>query len=157
MNAPRYAVYFMLDDPKGNKSTGFFSTAGAVSAPGAGRVIARIGPMLGLFPDLQDKAAIDASLDDPAAAGSTAGRANPHRAADDDGGRARCRSRERRCRRCITRPPRRRRRRRRRRSATAPTPGRRAATSLRLADMLRGIGAGGGDGGGVRAPWRSRA
>jgi cell division protein FtsI (penicillin-binding protein 3) len=65
MNAPRYAVYFMLDDPKGNKSTGFFSTAGAVSAPGAGRVIARIGPMLGLFPDLQDKAAIDASLTIP--------------------------------------------------------------------------------------------
>ena len=62
MNAPRYAVYFMLDDPKGNKSTGFFSTAGAVSAPGAGRVVARIGPMLGVFPDLQDKAAIDASL-----------------------------------------------------------------------------------------------
>ncbi len=62
MNAPRYAVYFMLDDPKGNASTGFFSTAGAVAAPGAGRVIARIGPMLGIFPDLQDKAAIDASL-----------------------------------------------------------------------------------------------
>jgi len=51
MNAPRYAVYYMLDEPKGNKSTGGYSTAGAVSAPGAGRVIARIGPMLGLMPE----------------------------------------------------------------------------------------------------------
>ncbi len=65
MNAPRYAVYFMLDDPQGNKSTGGFSTAGAVSAPGAGRVIARIGPMLGLLPETADAAAIQASLDIP--------------------------------------------------------------------------------------------
>jgi cell division protein FtsI (penicillin-binding protein 3) len=62
MNAPRYAVYMMLDEPHGNASTGGFSTAGAVSAPAAGRVIARIGPMLGLFPHLDDFAAIQASL-----------------------------------------------------------------------------------------------
>ena len=57
MNAPRYAVYFMLDEPKGNASTGGYSTAGAVSAPGAGRVIARIGPMLGLMPESGAQAA----------------------------------------------------------------------------------------------------
>lgn len=51
MHAPRYALYFMLDEPKGNASTGGYSTAGAVSAPGAGRVIARVGPMLGLMPE----------------------------------------------------------------------------------------------------------
>lgn len=62
MNAPRYAVYFMLDEPKGNKETGGYSTAGAVSAPGAGRVIARIAPMLGLFPDIQHEPEIQASL-----------------------------------------------------------------------------------------------
>jgi cell division protein FtsI (penicillin-binding protein 3) len=62
MDAPRYAVYFMLDEPKGNKETGGYSTAGAVSAPGAGRVIARIAPMLGLFPRIADEAAIQASL-----------------------------------------------------------------------------------------------
>jgi cell division protein FtsI (penicillin-binding protein 3) len=62
MNAPRYAVYMMLDDPKGNASTGGYSTAGMVSAPAAGRVIARIGPMLGLLPDLDDAAAINAEL-----------------------------------------------------------------------------------------------
>jgi cell division protein FtsI (penicillin-binding protein 3) len=65
MNAPHYAVYFMLDEPKGNASTGGFSTAGAVSAPGAGRVIARIGPMLGVMPEIADGAAIQASLDMP--------------------------------------------------------------------------------------------
>jgi cell division protein FtsI (penicillin-binding protein 3) len=62
MNAPRYAVYFMLDEPKGNKETGGYSTAGAVSAPGAGRVIARIAPMLGLFPQIADEASIQAGL-----------------------------------------------------------------------------------------------
>jgi len=62
MNAPRFAVYFMLDEPKGNKETGGYATAGAVSAPGAGRVIARIAPMLGLFPDIQNLDAIQASL-----------------------------------------------------------------------------------------------
>ena len=62
MNAPRYAVYFMLDEPHGDKSTGGYATAGAVSAPGAGRVIARIAPMLGLFPDIRNEATIQASL-----------------------------------------------------------------------------------------------
>jgi cell division protein FtsI (penicillin-binding protein 3) len=65
MNAPRYAVYFMLDEPKGNKDTGGYSTAGAVSAPGAGRVIARIAPMLGLFPDIAHEETIQASLTIP--------------------------------------------------------------------------------------------
>ena len=62
MNAPRYAVYFMLDEPKGNASTGGYSTAGAVSAPGAGRVISRIGPMLGLMPETLTAAATQATL-----------------------------------------------------------------------------------------------
>jgi cell division protein FtsI (penicillin-binding protein 3) len=65
MNAPRYAVYFMLDEPKGNKETGGYSTAGAVSAPGAGRVIARIAPILDLFPQTQNEPAIQATLDIP--------------------------------------------------------------------------------------------
>ncbi len=41
MNAPRYAVYMMVDEPHGNKSTYGYSTAGWVAAPAAGRVIAR--------------------------------------------------------------------------------------------------------------------
>ncbi len=65
MNAPRYAVYFMLDEPVGNKETGGYATAGAVSAPGAGRVIARIAPMLGLFPDIANLQAVQATLSIP--------------------------------------------------------------------------------------------
>jgi len=62
MNQPKYAVYFMLDEPKGNASTGGYSTAGAVSAPGAGRVISRIAPMLGLMPETVTVAATQATL-----------------------------------------------------------------------------------------------
>ncbi|HEY4174870.1 MAG TPA: penicillin-binding protein 2 [Rhodopila sp.] len=65
MNAPRYAVYMMLDEPHGNKSTYGFSTAGWVSAPAAGKVIARIGPMLGLLPDIKDMATINQELSIP--------------------------------------------------------------------------------------------
>lgn len=57
INAPKYIVYMMLDAPHGNKSTGYFSTAGEVAAPAVGKVIARIGPMLGLLPATGDAAA----------------------------------------------------------------------------------------------------
>ena len=75
MNAPRYAVYVMLDEPHGNASTGGFSTAGAVSAPAAGRVVGRIAPMLGLLPDIADKAAIDQALYIPLQPARPAGQA----------------------------------------------------------------------------------
>jgi|GEM_PF-31323 len=62
MNAPRYAVYMMLDEPKGNKNTYYYATAGWVAAPAAGKVIGRIGPMLGMLPDIQNMAAINQAL-----------------------------------------------------------------------------------------------
>lgn len=62
MNAPRYAVYMMLDEPHGNKSTYGYATAGWVIAPSVGHVIARVGPMLGLLPDIKDAPIINASL-----------------------------------------------------------------------------------------------
>ena len=62
MNAPRYAVYFMLDEAKANASTFGYATAGWVAAPGAGRVVARIGPMLGLLPETTAAPAIAQSL-----------------------------------------------------------------------------------------------
>jgi len=65
MNAPRYAVYMMLDEPHGNKSTYGYSTAGWVSAPAAGRVIARMAPMMGMLPDIQDAPAINQALNIP--------------------------------------------------------------------------------------------
>jgi cell division protein FtsI (penicillin-binding protein 3) len=62
MNAPRYAVYMMLDEPHGNKNTYGYATAGWVVAPSAGKVIARVGPMLGLLPDMVDMPAINQAL-----------------------------------------------------------------------------------------------
>ena len=62
MHAPRYAVYMMLDEAKGNKSTFGYATAGWVAAPAAGKVISRIGPMLGMMPEIQNAAAINQSL-----------------------------------------------------------------------------------------------
>jgi cell division protein FtsI (penicillin-binding protein 3) len=62
MNAPRYAVYMMLDEPQADASTHGYATAGWVVAPAAGRVIARAAPMLGLLPDTDDEAAINAAL-----------------------------------------------------------------------------------------------
>jgi cell division protein FtsI (penicillin-binding protein 3) len=62
MNAPRYAVYMMLDEPHATAKTFGYATAGWVAAPAAGRVIARIGPMLGLLPQTENAAAIQASL-----------------------------------------------------------------------------------------------
>jgi cell division protein FtsI (penicillin-binding protein 3) len=62
MNAPRYAVYMMLDEPHANASTHGYATAGWVAAPSAGRVIARIGPMLGMLPDIEHAAEINQAL-----------------------------------------------------------------------------------------------
>ncbi|MEQ1789536.1 MAG: penicillin-binding protein 2 [Rickettsiales bacterium] len=47
---PKYVVLVMIDEPKGNKSTHGYATGGWVSAPAVGRVIARMGPMLGIKP-----------------------------------------------------------------------------------------------------------
>jgi len=50
MHQPRYLVQVMLDEPKGQKSTYGFATAGWTSAPLAGKIIARIAPLLGVSP-----------------------------------------------------------------------------------------------------------
>lgn len=50
MHNPRYIVQVMVDEPKGNKSSFGFATAGWTAAPAAGRIISRIAPMLGVQP-----------------------------------------------------------------------------------------------------------
>ena len=47
---PRYLVFVLLDRPHGTKKTFGFALAGFTTAPLAGRVIARIAPLLGLPP-----------------------------------------------------------------------------------------------------------
>jgi cell division protein FtsI (penicillin-binding protein 3) len=62
MHNPRYAVYMMLDEPKANASTQGYRTAGRIVAPVAGKVIERVGPMLGLMPEITNAAQINALL-----------------------------------------------------------------------------------------------
>jgi cell division protein FtsI (penicillin-binding protein 3) len=50
MNDPRYVVFAMVDEPKGNKRTHGYATGGWVAAPVVRRVVERIGPMLGIAP-----------------------------------------------------------------------------------------------------------
>lgn len=45
---PRYLVFVVLDEPHGTKATFGFALAGYTAAPLAGRVIARIAPILGV-------------------------------------------------------------------------------------------------------------
>ena len=52
MDAPRYVIVAMLDNPHGTKDTGGFKTAGMVSAPIVGKLVGRIAPMLGVDPDM---------------------------------------------------------------------------------------------------------
>jgi cell division protein FtsI (penicillin-binding protein 3) len=52
MDHPRYVVLALLDDAKAYKGTYGFKTAGWMTAPLAKRIIARIGPLLGVQPAL---------------------------------------------------------------------------------------------------------
>ncbi|HEY4114441.1 MAG TPA: penicillin-binding protein 2 [Rhizomicrobium sp.] len=45
---PRYLVFVLLDEPHGANASGVMALAGHTAAPLAGRVVARIAPMLGL-------------------------------------------------------------------------------------------------------------
>lgn len=50
MYNPRYVVFAMLDDPVGNRSTGWYATGGQVAAPIVKNVVTRIGPLLDIMP-----------------------------------------------------------------------------------------------------------
>jgi cell division protein FtsI (penicillin-binding protein 3) len=50
INAPRYVVLVMLDEPKGNRSTANYATGGWVAAPVVARLIRYMAPLLGIPP-----------------------------------------------------------------------------------------------------------
>jgi cell division protein FtsI (penicillin-binding protein 3) len=50
LNAPKYLIFAMLDDPKGNAKTYGFATGGWVAAPVVSKVASQIGPLLDLAP-----------------------------------------------------------------------------------------------------------
>jgi cell division protein FtsI (penicillin-binding protein 3) len=49
-HAPQYVLLVAVDEPQGRRDTGGYATGGIVAAPAAGRIIARIAPMLGVTP-----------------------------------------------------------------------------------------------------------
>jgi cell division protein FtsI (penicillin-binding protein 3) len=64
MDAPRYLIMVMLDEPKATRETYGFATAGWNAVPTAGLIIERIAPMLGVAPvftpeDLEKLAKLD--------------------------------------------------------------------------------------------------
>lgn len=50
MDAPRYAVFIMVDEPKGQKRTYGYATGGWVAAPAVSRTIASMASILGIPP-----------------------------------------------------------------------------------------------------------
>jgi len=51
MDRPRYVVIAMLDEPKGTAASSYQRTAAWNAAPIVGKVVPRIGPLLGIRPD----------------------------------------------------------------------------------------------------------
>ncbi|ANY20013.1 Peptidoglycan synthase FtsI [Tsuneonella dongtanensis] len=51
MDRPRYVVIVMMDEPKGTIASSFQRTAAYTAAPVVGRLVPRIGPILGVAPD----------------------------------------------------------------------------------------------------------
>jgi len=51
MDRPRYVIIAMLDEPKGTTASSFQRTAAWNAAPIVGRLVPRIGPILGVRPD----------------------------------------------------------------------------------------------------------
>ena len=54
---PRYQLLVMLDEPQGLTETHGYATSGWNAAPAAGKIIARIAPMLGIEPRFELPAA----------------------------------------------------------------------------------------------------
>ena len=57
MNKPKYLVFVLLFEPKGTSESGGEVLAGLNAAPTAGRIVRRVGPLLGLLPMLEAAAA----------------------------------------------------------------------------------------------------
>lgn len=53
MDNPRYVVLVMLDEPKGTAEASFQRTAGYTAAPVVQKTVTRIGPLLGIIPDMK--------------------------------------------------------------------------------------------------------
>ena len=62
INAPRYALHVLVDEPKPRADVSQYATAGVVAAPTARRVVERIAPILGLVPETDRIAQIQQTI-----------------------------------------------------------------------------------------------
>lgn len=62
VSSPRYLLFVMVDEPKGQKHSHGYATAGWVAAPAAKQVIEHIAPMLNVFPVDKDAPEIRQNL-----------------------------------------------------------------------------------------------
>ena len=53
MDDPKYVIVMMLDEPKGTADTFGYATAGWVVGPAINKALPRVGPLLGVYPDLR--------------------------------------------------------------------------------------------------------
>jgi len=66
MENPQFVVYVLVLQPKPDATTYGFTTGGYIAAPSVGRIIARIGPMVGIMPATGGQlATLDAQLTVP--------------------------------------------------------------------------------------------
>lgn len=62
MYDPRYLVFVMVDEPKGNAKSFGYATGGWVAAPAVREIIAKMSPLLGIMPAAVDDPALNDSL-----------------------------------------------------------------------------------------------
>lgn len=62
IQAPRYAIYVMVDEPNPNANSHGYATAGWVAAPAAHEVVQRVAPILGLVPETERLAQIQQTM-----------------------------------------------------------------------------------------------
>jgi cell division protein FtsI (penicillin-binding protein 3) len=70
MHDPRWVVLVMMDEPKPTKETHGYATAGYTAAPSVGRIVQRVGPLLGLPPVDEQSPAIRRAIDVAVARGA---------------------------------------------------------------------------------------
>ena len=62
MNDPRFVITVMIDNPKGQKSSFGYRTAGWVVAPVVSKIVSRIAPILGIKPEINASVALTKNL-----------------------------------------------------------------------------------------------
>ena len=66
IDQPRFLILAMVDEPQGTAETQYYATGGWVAAPAFARIAARMAPVLGIEPVVEDIIAAEAAVRNPA-------------------------------------------------------------------------------------------